>query len=243
MKWLLTFLAVAVIVGGLGYGAWFMLQTSDELDQAHATINSLNANLNTMQGRLSEAQTNAANAQGQLDAEKARTNILQQDLESSQAKVYELERALAAINDLLDGMPGDDIAAEISRLNGELAKANAELADSIAANKAAVTELTKLKNPRHFYSLQELKDWLEQDDTNTNPDYASLSLADKAFVLQVKALRDGFILPAAIDADDDYIYSWNIAVIGASIYVVIADTDEVSFLAAFGAPPINPSFP
>ena len=211
IKGILTFLAIIVILGGFGWGGWLLVQTTDELNQAKSTINSINANLSTAQTQLNEEKTRSANLQ---------------------IKIQALESELESIKQLV-GEPQSDIAAEISRLNAELAKAKAD------AN-ATLVELTKIKNPRHFYTIEELRAWLEQDDTNTNPNYETLGLADKAFILQVKALRDGYLLPAAIDADSDHIYSWNIAVVGAGIYVVTADTDEVLFLANFGAPPAQP---
>jgi hypothetical protein len=48
------------------------------------------------------------------------------------------------------------------------------------------TELTQIKYPRHFLSVQELTTWLAQDDTNTNPKYAAYNLAQKSYLLQIK---------------------------------------------------------
>lgn len=129
------------------------------------------------------------------------------------------------------------------KVSADLAKANDDLSDLTKTNEEQMAELNKIKDPRHFYTIEELRAWLQRDDTNTNPAYASLSLAEKAFVLQVKALRDGYLLPAAIDADPQHIYSWNVAVIGASIYVVTASNDETMFLANFEIPPTQHPLP
>lgn len=240
MKGLLLFVAIAVILGGFGVCGWLIIQKNDDLNQANAAISSANASLAAIQGRLSEAQASVTALQRQLETERADASALQVELEASIVKVAALEMELESIHALLDDNQGD-IATEIKRLGDELADANADLIKLRAESAAVLAELTKIKNPQHFGSLEDLKAWLERDDTNTNPDYALLSLADKAFILQVKALRDGYLLPAAIDADDDSIYSWNIAIIGSSIYVVSADTDEVYHLANFTAPPVHPS--
>ena len=235
MKWILALIAIVAIVGGVGCSVWFLLQ-NDELKQDNADISSANARLTE---ELSAARANATEAKLQLDVEKIRANNLQVELNASKDRVAALEAELEAIQNLLDGS-SDNIASEISRLNAELAQARAELAALTAANDTAIADLKKVSSPRHFYSIEELRDWLARDDTNTNPAYASLGLADKAFILQVKALRDGYILSTAIDADAQHIYSWNIAIVGPSIYVVIADTDEVIFLANFEMPPAQP---
>ena len=89
--------------------------------------------------------------------------------------------------------------------------------------------------------MAELTQWLAQDDTNTNPAYASLSSYSRAFVLQVKALRDGYLLPACLDWDAMYIYSWNAAVVDGAVVSVNVDTDAVTVGPAFSsAPPSHP---
>ncbi|MCL2150508.1 MAG: hypothetical protein FWH51_06265 [Dehalococcoidia bacterium] len=236
MKVLLIILAIAVVLGGVGCGVWLIMQKSDELNQARAANTSLNADLATARNQLTTAQSSAADAQIQLDDAKNRAEALQSDLDTAQARVVALEAELKAINDLVDGSQSD-ITSEINRISAELAKANTDLAEAQAARDEALAEYKKISEPRHFYSVEELKAWLLLDDTDTNPDYTSLGLADKAFILQVRALRDGYLLPAAIDADTEHIYSWNTAIIGASIYIVIAGTDEVSWLANFEVPP------
>ena len=249
MKWFLAFLATIVVLGGFGYSGWLILQKEDELNQAHFTINSLNANLATAQSQLSSAQTGAADIRGQLDAEKSRSNTLQNELDAAKNAIANLEVKLADITALLSGTQ-NDIAAEINRLKSDILDAEAKLvslralnAELVSAHDATLAELRIVQDPRHFYSIEELRDWLARNNVNANPEYASLGLADKAFILQVKALRDGYLLPAAIDADEQHIYSWNIAIIGASIWVVIADTNETMFLANFEVPPAQHPLP
>ncbi len=249
MKWFLAFLAIIVALGGLGYCGWLIYQKDDELNQARITIYNINANLNTAQNQLSTAQAGAADTRGQLDAEKARANALQSELDAAKAVIASKEGELAIINALLSGTQSD-IAAQISQLQADIASAKTKLTNLEVLNTelslardAALADLRKIRDPRHFFSIEELRDWLARNYVNANPEYASLGLADKAFILQVRALRDGYLLPAAIDADDQHIYSWNVAIIGAGIWAVIADTNETIFLANFEVPPAQYPLP
>ena len=78
------------------------------------------------------------------------------------------------------------------------------------------------------FDIAELEIWLEKDDTDTNDAYSSLKSEEKAYILQVKALRDGYILSACIDWDSNYIYSWNVAIVGDTVYSINAATDVVN---------------
>jgi len=236
-----------VALGGLGYGGWLYYQQDEELNQARANINNLNARISTLQDQLTTAQADTAKIQGQYEAEKASAYALQVALKASEDRVAALELELDTIHALLDTSQ-NDIASEIIQLNAKLAEAKAELAnlantnaELVTARNAAVAALTKVTSPRHFDTKAQLEEWLRLDDTDTNPAYAFLEPADKAFILQVKALRDGFLLPAAIDADGQYIYSWNIAFVkeNQNVYVIFADTDEIIELAKFEQPLIQ----
>jgi len=216
-----------------------------------------------IQGQLTTEKNRAAILEGELNAAKGQQNAsasqiasLKAELEASKASITALESELIATQALISGTQ-NEVAAEISKLNAdisklnadlvkaraELTKANSDIADLKSTNATQLEVLNKVKDPRHFYSIEELKAWLERDDTNTNPTFAPLGLAEKAFILQVRALREGFLLPAAVDADSEHIYSWNVAVIGASIYVVTAGTDETLFLANFEVPPAQRPLP
>jgi chromosome segregation ATPase len=228
-----------------------------------AQISSLQNSVHTLQGQLAEAQASVTNLQGQLAAAQANAVRLEEeltiakasvsvqtDLAAANAKVLSLGADLASANSKaaalqasLDKLNTDLSAANsnLSKVNNDLvqaksdlAKANTDLSSQKAINTALTTQLNRIMDPRHFDSEEELTAWLAKDDTNTNPAYASLGLAEKAYVLQVKALRDGYLLPVSLDADNQYVYSWNTAVIGGAIYIVSAGNDSVTALASFG---------
>ena len=96
--------------------------------------------------------------------------------------------------------------------------------------------LNTVRSPRHFNSVQELTQWLAQDDTNTNPAYATLNGLARAYVLQVKALRAGYLLPANVFWSGSTFYYSNLAVAGGLLCLVDGDTDEIEQGPSFSTP-------
>jgi len=87
-----------------------------------------------------------------------------------------------------------DSEAKVSSLQSDLKKAEDDIETQQTINSALSEELKTVKDPRHFASLTELADWLQRDDTDT--EYSVEDWTNMCLVLQVKALRDGYLLPA-----------------------------------------------
>jgi len=93
--------------------------------------------------------------------------------------------------------------------------------------------------PVHFGTLWELRTWLAQDDTDTNPEHLTpgdLDCDDYALTLQKHALQDGYIVSAqVVDSDGDGLldHAMNTAVIGNEVYIIEPQTDAVDFLCRF----------
>jgi len=234
-----------------------LLSLQEQLTIGQANAASLQGQLINEKNKVAGLESDLNNAKNQQNASAGQNTALKADIETSNAKIAALESELAAVQAVNSGTQAE-ITAQIDRLNTEVSKLNDELAKAnINLNKANTdlnaqktlvasqqAELIKLKDPRHFYTIEELNTWLQRDDTNTNPAFATLGLADKAFILQVRALRDGYLLSAAVDADSEYIYSWNVAIIGAEIYVVTASTDGINKLGTvFQMPPAQRPLP
>lgn len=144
-------------------------------------------------------------------------------LSDSEAKVSSLEGNVSSLQSSLSAKDAD-----ISSLESNLDVANASIQAQQAINTTLTDELKSIKDPGHFTSLSELVDWLDQDDTDWA--YPSANSEELIFILQVNALRDGYILPAYFaDPDDDYYveYIGNLAYIGDEIYYVWAGDDTV----------------
>jgi hypothetical protein len=129
----------------------------------------------------------------------------------------------------------------VTATQASLDRAASDLATAILTSSSQAVSLKKVQDPGHFDTLTEITAWLAKDDTNTNPAYASLSNYSKAFILQVKALRDGYLLPACLDWDSSFIYTWNAAIVGGTVYSIDPSTDTLTKGPAFPVPP--PSHP
>jgi len=87
-------------------------------------------------------------------------------------------------------------------------------------------ELNTVRDPAHFASLEALQDWLNTDDTNVA--YASSRAVERAYILQVRALRYGYILPAYHEIDESVLYFYNMAYISGKLYRVSPSNDTIS---------------
>jgi tetratricopeptide (TPR) repeat protein len=211
-----VFLVIAVILG------IFYKINSDNLNKSKKQVIDLESTVTGLENQLS-AETAGAEA---LQASLAEA---QSDLGTSQSRVTTLTADLSAAN----------AATAATQVN--LDKANADLVAAILTSTSQAASLKIIEDPRHFYTLAELTGWLAKDDTNTNPAYSSLSSYSKAFILQVRALRDGYLLPACLDWDAAYIYTWNIAVVGGTVYSIDPSTDVLTKGPSFSsAPPSHP---
>ena len=87
-------------------------------------------------------------------------------------------------------------------------------------------ELNTVMYPRHFSSLQELRDWLEQDDTDD--EWTDVSCyAELCYMLQVRALQDGYLISTDVDFQSGVDYWSNCAVIGDTMYWIYPDDDSI----------------
>jgi len=152
-------------------------------------------------------------------------------LNDAESEISSLEGSVSSLQSTLVSKD-----AEISSLEDDLDTANTSLQAQQEINATLTEEFEKVTDPRHFSSLSELVDWLDQDDTDVL--YGDEDLYELAFILQVSALRDGFILPALFeDWDSDYYIDniGNIAYIGDEIYMVWPEDDTV-FVWAYVTP-------
>ena len=238
-------LVVALIVVGVLYG-----MEVGKLNKANQNITSLEANVTSLTGQLTAEKATVADLQTQLAAQKATVADLQtqlaatkSDLTASQAKVTSLTSDLSTANASVTSLTANLATAngKITTIQASLDKANADLAVANATINTQTTTLKKIQNPRCFNSLQELTDWLAKDDTNTK--YASLDPVSRCYVLQSRALNDGFLLSAStrIDSTTHTAYLSNQAWIGGTLYGVNSATDQI-FIFDSGYPPI-PLYP
>jgi len=86
-------------------------------------------------------------------------------------------------------------------------------------------ENSEVKQVRHFNSLDELKEWLAEDDTDQILYSDEFNCIDFALQLQERALADGYILSTEVLP---IAYHWaNIAVVGDVFYVIEPQDDRI----------------
>lgn len=165
---------------------------------------------------------------------------LRDELEDAQSQIVTLQESVSSLEEEVSTLQASlsDSEASVSSLEAELESAQNALTAQHDANSALAEEMKTMKDPRHFQSLTELTDWLRQDDTNEVYGYEDPLIA--AYILQVRALRDGYLLPTDIDLVDGKAIS-NSAVIEDELYWVIPTTDEILFAAYIM--PVPPSHP
>lgn len=160
----------------------------------------------------------------ELEAKQAELEALQPELKSIKA---ELEKDQAELENLKES--SQTLENDLQVANDEIDKLEGDIKAQQQINSSLSDELEKITYPRHFQSLTELTDWLRQDDTNTK--YASEEYRNMCYILQVKALRDGYILPVSIDYEEyeDILYYSNVAIIEDELYWVWPDDDYTEF--------------
>jgi len=84
------------------------------------------------------------------------------------------------------------LETDLETANAQAEKLQSDVSSQRNINSTLSSELKTVKSSKHFESLQELTDWLHEDDTDTK--YTDESNAQKAFIQQVRALRDGYLL-------------------------------------------------
>ncbi len=234
-KWIaipvIAVLAVGIIVGG-----YFLWQQTSKLGEAESEIVILEGDVSTLEGNVSTLEGDVSTLEGDVSTLEGNVSTLEGDVSTLEGDVSTLEGDVSTLEGELA-----DSEAEVSTLEADLGNAQNTLQAQQNINLALSEELKKVKDPRHFQSLQELVDWVDQDNTDTA--YSSKSLIELAFILQVRALRDGYLLPAHFeDLDEDYYVesAGNLAYIGDEIYYVGPSSDDVWVWAYVSPIPSHP---
>ncbi len=217
-KWVaiavITILAVGLVVGG-----YFLWRQTSKLGEAESEIVALEGDVSALEGDVLTLEGNVSTLETDLAESEATVSTLETDLAESEETVLDLESDLASANSRISDLQSDVSAQQ-------------------TINTSLSAELKTVKDPRHFASLSELVDWLHEDDTDTK--YADERVSIMSFILQVRALRDGYLLPTDNDVEDGYAYWSNCAIIGDEIYWVYAWNDEIEWVAYFAPIPSHP---
>ena len=216
-KWIAIPVISVLVLGVIAVGYLYWQQTN-KLGDAESEIVALEGNVTTLEGDVATLEGDVTTLEGNVSTLEGDVTTLEGNVSTLEGNVTTLEGEVSTLEtDLADS------EAEVSSVQSSLATANAKVSSQQTINSALSAQLKTVKDPRHFASVTELTDWLQQDDTDTQ--YASASDFQRAFILQVRALRDGYLIPASIYTDTSYIYVINRAVIGDYIYSVWSEDD------------------
>jgi outer membrane murein-binding lipoprotein Lpp len=116
------------------------------------------------------------------------------------------------------------LSSQVSDLNGQVADLNAQ----VTQLQGKYDQIAKLYPPRDFATLQELKDWLAKDKTDTLSPAATIEIQySRGLSQQLAALKDGFIM--SVDQEfvtDEFFFIFGIAVINGDLWLWDIDTDD-----------------
>ena len=191
---------IVVLVGSTGYLAFSYTSKSSDLTEANSTIDNYVVQVAGLEQDVAS---------------------LTDDLDTLQTEISTLEGEKADLETELD-----DANSEISSLQSSLTLKTTQLNSETARTTSLQGELNTVMYPRHFSSLQELRDWLEQDDTDD--EWTDVSCyAELCYMLQVRALQDGYLISTDVDFQSGVDYWSNCAVIGDTVYWIYPDDDSI----------------
>jgi hypothetical protein len=178
-------------------------------------IGRLNRNVNDFNAQVAALQSQLSEFQGD-------TSTLQGQLAQQKAANASLTGQLAEAksqNDVLEG--------NIADLNNTIS-----IQDTL---------IEKMKYPKHFSTVEELANWLQKDNTNTlYPSSTAVQRIQLAFILQIHAARDGYLLTVSLPAGGVLDYITDRAIVGDAIYEIRPWDDFVQRLFSV---PVLPSYP
>jgi len=175
--------------------------------------------ISKLNGQINDADTKISGLQSQVNSLQANVSSLQTQLKQAQ-----------------------DIAAS---LQSSLDKANSQIGTLTSTNSNQAAQIKTMTYPRNFTSIDELTNWLQKANpipVGVDPStLTSLQKAQMALALEVKASRDGYILPAILPLLGNLDQMTNRAIVGDFIYEVRA-WDNFAQIGG-RAVPAMPSYP
>ena len=214
---------ISVLAVGLLVTGGFLFQNIGNLSDAKAEIETHKATISGLQTDLAAKVAGAESLTFRLSDSETEVTALQGNVSTLNAQVTKLTTDLNSTQSQLDSTK-----SLLATTQSQLSSTQSNLSTVQATNTTLTAELRKIKDARHFGSLQELTDWLQKDDTNTKYSSSSMSYLQMAFILQERAARDGYLLPAYYLPGTTSSWISNYAIIGDMMYLVEPGDDSVT---------------
>ncbi len=211
-KWVSIGISGVLLVALVATGVLYMGKSND---------------LKTAKNEIATQKTTIESLNKDLTASKGETTDFKAKLAASEATVVTLNGNISDLTGKNTKLTADLGTAntQLTSTQASLSSANSALSTAQSTNSSLTATVKKVTDPKHFTSATELKDWLQKDDTNTK--YATSGAAQRAFILQVRALRDGYLLPTGYYETSSGVIFYNLAIIEGTCYVVLAANDSI----------------
>ena len=188
-----------------------------------------------MASQNGKANADLKDSQQQVASLQSQASSLQGNLSSAQSQLTAATAAQAkAASDQAAAKTASD--AQISALQKDISSKQSTI-DSQAA------QIKTMRYPRNFSTIDELTNWLQKNNPVTW-DSLTLTAAQRVqmtFALEIKAARDGYLMPAVLPMFGNLDWMTNRTVVGDIIYEVRAWD---SFVQIGGrVTPAVPSYP
>lgn len=171
---------------------------------------------------------------GCIGVPQSEFEALQAEHEALQVKQASLMAENTSVKGQLETVQSDltNLQADYEALNVDYDTLNADY----EAIDEELAEIKEVYPPRDFSSLSELQDWLVENDVSERSlAQFSEGIYSKALEIQEDALKDGYIVSAAIDYDEvvGVYYIFCATIIDGDIWVWDPETDEPINYSAF----------
>lgn len=223
---------IVLLAAGLILVGYLFSQERNKLADAQSEVVSLEGTVTNLEEKVSILEAALAEESNSRELAQAEIVTLAQTISGLEANVAALETTLAEEATKRELAQSEAVSLEgaVANLEENLStlEANLEnLQNALAAqqniNVTLSDQLRQVKYPRHFTSVEELTAWLQKDDTDTKDE----PLIQHAFILQVRALMDGYLLPVSFYWHEGELWVVNRAVIGGNIYGVGVRDDRI----------------
>ena len=232
-KWVAIPVIIVLVLAVIAVG-YLYLQQTNKLEEAESEIVALEGNVATLEGNVATLEGNVASLEGNVSTLEGNVATLEGEVSSLETELADSEAKVSSLSTELSSSK-----SKVSSLQSDLKKAKDDIETQQTINSALSGELKNIQYPRYFKSSQELADWLREDDTDT--EYGDEDVPFICFILQIRALRDGYLLPAFVNPEGEDLYFSNWTVIGDEIYAVAAWDDSSTYVGYLYKP--LPSYP
>ena len=221
-KWI-AIPVISILIIAIAAGGYFLMQQNNKLTDANSEIVTLENNVSSLQdtvtskeAEISGLETNVSDMEDVISSLNDNVDQLETDLSASESQVSNLE-------------------TELDSVNGQVSDLQSDLSAQRNINSSLTSDIKTIKSPRHFSSVQELTDWLDEDDTDTA--YQGEGTNRLCYILQVRAMRDGYLMSAILLTSGEGL---DAVVIGDEYWFVNPEDDDTQFAGNVDPIPTHP---